>query len=99
MEILGHSQISLTMNTYGHVQPETQRDATSKIADLFGKRPQAPAEPTPAEEAAEEAQPGAVAEGNSSERAEDQDAAGAKGTTGDTAPNLGDEAGKEDQEP
>jgi hypothetical protein len=37
MEILGHSQISLTMNTYGHVLPETQREATTKVADLFGK--------------------------------------------------------------
>jgi integrase len=36
MEILGHSQISLTMNTYGHVLPETQREATTKVADLFG---------------------------------------------------------------
>jgi integrase len=40
MEILGHSQISLTMNTYGHVLPETQREATSKVADLFS--PQEP---------------------------------------------------------
>lgn len=38
MEILGHSQISLTMNTYGHVQPETQREATTKVAGMFGKR-------------------------------------------------------------
>jgi hypothetical protein len=36
MEILGHSQISLTMNTYGHVLPETQCEATTKVADLFG---------------------------------------------------------------
>jgi len=99
MEILGHSQISLTMNTYGHVQPETQRDATSKVADLFGKRPQVPAEPTPAEQTAEEAQPGAAAEGDSSERAEDQDSADTKGTTGDTSPDLEDEAGEESQEP
>ena len=27
MEIMGHSQISVTMNTYGHVLPETQREA------------------------------------------------------------------------
>jgi hypothetical protein len=48
MEILGHSQISLTMNTYGHVLPETQREATTKVADLFGKpqlEPEAPDEP------------------------------------------------------
>lgn len=55
MEILGHSQISLTMNTYGHVQPETQRDATAKVADLFGKRSPAPAEPAPTEEASPDA--------------------------------------------
>lgn len=42
MEILGHSQISLTMNTYGHVLPETQRDATTKVADLFGTPGQTP---------------------------------------------------------
>lgn len=33
MEMLGHSQISLTMNTYTHVLPTMQRDA----ADLMGK--------------------------------------------------------------
>jgi len=31
METLGHSQISLTMNTYAHVMPVMQRDA----ADLM----------------------------------------------------------------
>ena len=31
METLGHSQISLTMNTYSHVMPAMQRDA----ADLL----------------------------------------------------------------
>ncbi|GAB4426144.1 MAG: site-specific integrase [Chloroflexi bacterium OHK40] len=46
MEILGHSQISLTMNTYGHVLPETQRDATTKVADLFGKPGQTPEAPS-----------------------------------------------------
>jgi len=46
MEILGHSQISLTMNTYGHVLPETQRDATSKVADLFGKPAPTPESPS-----------------------------------------------------
>lgn len=31
MEILGHSQISVTMNTYGHVMPETQQEAIDKV--------------------------------------------------------------------
>jgi integrase len=37
MEILGHSQISITMDTYSHVMPHVQRDALGKIDDvLFG---------------------------------------------------------------
>jgi integrase len=35
MEILGHSQISVTMNTYAHVLPETQREAAAKLDTLF----------------------------------------------------------------
>jgi integrase len=35
MEILGHSQISVTMNTYAHVLPDTQRDAQAKLDALF----------------------------------------------------------------
>ncbi len=35
MEILGHSQISLTMNTYAHVLPEAQREATAWMDTLF----------------------------------------------------------------
>jgi integrase len=35
MEILGHSQISLTMNTYGHVLAESHREATTRVAGLF----------------------------------------------------------------
>jgi len=35
MEILRHSQISTTMNTYAHVLPRLQRDATAKIEALF----------------------------------------------------------------
>jgi hypothetical protein len=31
MEILGHSQISLTMNTYSHVIPALQRDAAERM--------------------------------------------------------------------
>jgi site-specific recombinase XerD len=35
MEILGHSQISLTMNTYSHVTADTQRAALDTVADLL----------------------------------------------------------------
>ena len=35
METLGHSQISLTMNTYGHVLPSLQRDAARKMDRLL----------------------------------------------------------------
>ncbi|WP_205703958.1 hypothetical protein [Candidatus Chloroploca sp. Khr17] len=35
MEILGHSQISTTMNTYGHVLPEVQREAVNLLDGLF----------------------------------------------------------------
>lgn len=35
MEMLGHSQISLTMNTYSHVIPAMQREATSKLESLL----------------------------------------------------------------
>jgi hypothetical protein len=31
METLGHSQISLTLNTYSHVLPALQRDAANKM--------------------------------------------------------------------
>jgi len=36
MEILGHAQISTTMNIYGHVLPDTHREATDKLDDLLG---------------------------------------------------------------
>jgi integrase len=35
MEILGHSQISLTMNTYSHVVPALQREAAAKLDALL----------------------------------------------------------------
>ena len=38
MEILGHSQISVTMNTYGHVLPETQQDAVQKLDTVLRPR-------------------------------------------------------------
>ncbi|WP_083731264.1 MULTISPECIES: site-specific integrase [Protofrankia] len=40
MELLGHSTIQLTMNTYTHVMPETQRDAVGRLDHLLtGGRP------------------------------------------------------------
>jgi integrase len=35
MEILGHSQIALTMNTYTHVVPELRRDAAARMESLL----------------------------------------------------------------
>ena len=35
MEVLGHSQISLTMNTYTHVVPELRRQAAERMDDLL----------------------------------------------------------------
>jgi integrase len=36
MEILGHSQISITMDTYSHVMPTLQQDAASRMNALLG---------------------------------------------------------------
>ncbi len=37
MQILGHSQIGLTMNTYAHVLPEVESQAMDDLSDsLFG---------------------------------------------------------------
>jgi integrase len=38
MELLGHSQISLTMNTYSHVLPELKREAAAQMEALIMKR-------------------------------------------------------------
>lgn len=35
-ELLGHSNISITMDVYGHVLPSMQKDAMDKMDDLFG---------------------------------------------------------------
>jgi hypothetical protein len=35
METLGHSQISVTMNTYGHVYPEAQVEAAGLVDGLL----------------------------------------------------------------
>ena len=36
METLGHSQITLTLNTYAHVYAEVQRQAADAMDGLFG---------------------------------------------------------------
>jgi integrase len=36
MELLGHSTIALTMNTYSHVIPELKRDAANRMNPLLG---------------------------------------------------------------
>ena len=35
-ERLGHSQVSVTMDTYSHVMPSMQRDAADKLDAMFG---------------------------------------------------------------
>lgn len=39
MEILGHSQISITMDVYTHVVQDTQREAISHMDRLLRQRP------------------------------------------------------------
>jgi integrase len=36
MDILGHSQIAVTMNTYGHVIPAMQQEAASHMDAALG---------------------------------------------------------------
>jgi len=38
MDVLGHSQISMTMNTYSHVIPELRRSAADRMDDLLNER-------------------------------------------------------------
>jgi integrase len=40
MEVLGHSQISLTMNTYTHVLPELRRQAADRMDELLNRSPE-----------------------------------------------------------
>ena len=42
MEILGHSQISITMDVYTHVVQDTQREAISHMDRLLKRRPGRP---------------------------------------------------------
>jgi hypothetical protein len=37
METLGHSQISLTLNTYSHVLPSLQGDAAAKMDAILNR--------------------------------------------------------------
>jgi integrase len=37
METLGHSQVSLTLNTYSHVLPAMHEDAASKMDAILSK--------------------------------------------------------------
>ena len=37
MQTLGHSQISITLNTYGHVSQELSRDAADRMESLMGR--------------------------------------------------------------
>ena len=36
MDVLGHSQIGLTMNTYSHVIPALQREAADRMDAVLG---------------------------------------------------------------
>ncbi|MGB6453876.1 MAG: tyrosine-type recombinase/integrase [Streptosporangiaceae bacterium] len=36
MEVLGHAEIGVTMNTYAHVLPVLRQEATDAIDELFG---------------------------------------------------------------
>ena len=37
-ELLGHSSITMTLNTYSHVLPSLQKDAMDKMSDLFNQQ-------------------------------------------------------------
>ncbi len=36
MEVLGHSEIGVTMDTYAHVLPQLREEAADAIDELFG---------------------------------------------------------------
>jgi integrase len=38
MELLGHSQITLTLNTYSHVMPGLQAEAAARMDGLLSQR-------------------------------------------------------------
>jgi integrase len=37
MELLGHSQIAVTMNTYSHVSTDMSREAVTRMQSLLGR--------------------------------------------------------------
>jgi integrase len=38
MEILGHSEITTTMDTYSHVVPELQQEAADRVEAILSQR-------------------------------------------------------------
>ena len=38
--MLGHSSITLTLDTYSHVMPELKKSAVNKLSGLFDKKPE-----------------------------------------------------------
>ena len=40
MEVLGHSQVTLTLNTYSHVIPTLGREAADRMDDVLRLRPE-----------------------------------------------------------
>jgi integrase len=38
-ELLGHSQVSFTMQTYAHVLPEVQKQTVSKMDEILAPKP------------------------------------------------------------
>jgi integrase len=38
-ELLGHSQVSFTMQTYAHVLPEVQREVATKMDEILAPKP------------------------------------------------------------
>ena len=79
-EILGHTDIRLTMNLYGHVADETQRHAVNKLDTVYGETPEK-------KEAEDAEQP---PEGKEDRLAEGKEAGENEGGEGDE--NEGDEA-------
>jgi integrase len=39
MDVLGHSEIAVTANTYSHVAPAIQREATERVSELLWGNP------------------------------------------------------------
>ena len=44
MEVLGHSEIGTTMDTYSHIVPELQQEAADRVEAILSQRPQATTE-------------------------------------------------------